>query len=381
MSMYRDLMALDDGRLRSMYQTLHGTPAPGYLHRLKIVSAIMQHPEAQSVLPRPVTASGNGEKMGMNGEPHPPAAANGHEHQNANGTGEQLAALIRSLAASSMDEKRVSGMIADALAAYTPPAGPCQRVEVTVQDRPPVDVGVQHAAFPTLVKACSARTADGHRLNIWLAGPAGTGKTTGAKMAAKALGLPFVANGAIQTPYELTGFVTATGTLVRTPFREAWENGGVYLFDEVDASHPAAVCAFNAALANGTMSFPDGMIPRHADCVIVAAANTFGGGSTHEYNGRAKQDAAFLDRFIMIRWDVDADLERAMVPNADWTARVQGVRQRAAERGIKGYMVTPRASVYGAALLAAGLDRDTVEILTLRKGLDADTWNAVRGGN
>ena len=370
-SLYRTLMAKDDAALRAMYQNLHGEQAPGYLQRLKIVSAIMKHPDnsVRALLgPQPAeNGAQNGASNGTNGQ-HQPAPDD---------TGAQLAAMIRALASGAMDESKTREIVADALASYTPPAGPVRRVEVTVQDRPPVNVGIQHKMFEPLVKACSARTPDGHRLNIWLAGPAGTGKTTAAKAAATALGLTFTSNGAIQTPYELTGFVTATGVLVRTPFREAWEHGGVYLFDEVDASHPSAVCAFNAALANGCMAFPDGMVNRHTDCVMIAAANTYGGGATHDYNGRAKQDAAFLDRFIMIRWDIDADLERAMVPNAEWVQRVQAVRARADQRGIKGYMVTPRASIYGSALLAAGLERATVETMVLCKGLDADTWRAV----
>jgi MoxR-like ATPase len=197
-------------------------------------------------------------------------------------------------------------------------------------------------------------------------------------MTAKALNLSFTFNGAISTPYELMGYNDANGRYVRTPFREAWEFGGVYLFDEVDASNPNAVTAFNAALANGICAFPDGMVDRHPDCVVLAGANTSGNGATNEYVGRMKQDGAFLNRFVEIDWPVDEALEAAIVPNAQWVARVQAVRSRVKARGIKGHMITPRASTYGAALLAAGLDQKSVEQMVLRKGLAEDAWNEIK---
>lgn len=288
---------------------------------------------------------------------------------------QQIAGLFAQMAGAAVDESRVQAIVDSAIADAVKRL--VNRVEVVVPELPPVDVGIQHHRFETLLKACSARMADGHRLNVWLAGPAGSGKTTAAKMVAKALGLQFVFNGAVSTQFELTGFVTANGMTVRTPFRDAWENGGVYLFDEIDGSNPNAVTAFNAALANGCFAFPDGMVDRHPDCIVIAGANTSGNGATHEYVGRMKQDKAFLDRFVEIDWPIDEKLETAITPNAAWVQRVQGVRRRVADRGIKGHMVTPRASQYGAALLAAGIDMQTVERMTLKKGLAEDAWTQI----
>jgi cobaltochelatase CobS len=234
----------------------------------------------------------------------------------------------------------------------------------------------EHKQFRTLLKAASARTADGHRLNVWLAGGAGSGKTTAARNVAKSLGLPFYFNGAIDNEYKLLGFTDAQGRLVSRPFRQAYEHGGVYLFDEVDASLPAALLAFNAALANGQVDFPDRIVERHRDCVIIAAGNTYGHGATSDYVGRFKQDAAFMDRFAFLNWETDEELERATCPDRDWCAFVQKTRARARSQGLK-VIISPRASYYGAALLAAGLDRDAVVGMTLRKGLSDDQWNAL----
>lgn len=308
--------------------------------------------------------------------PIPASRASVPSHVDQGQIAQQIAGLFASMAGAAVDESKVKAIVDDAIADAVKRL--VNRVEIKQPEMEPVDVGVQHAHFETLLRACNARTPDGFRLNVWLAGPAGSGKTTAAKMVAKALNLKFTFNGAIATQFELTGFVSANGSYVRTPFRDAWEHGGVYLFDEVDGSNPNAVTAFNAALANGCFAFPDGMVDRHVDCVVIAGANTSGNGATHEYVGRMKQDKAFLDRFVEIHWHVDEKLEAAIVPNVTWVKRVQAVRKRVADRGIKGHMVTPRASMYGAALLAAGLDMETVEQMTLKKGLADDAWNQIR---
>jgi hypothetical protein len=245
-----------------------------------------------------------------------------------------------------------------------------ERSEVKVE-------GLQHFKFETLLRVCSARQHDGHRLNVWLYGPPGTGKTTAAANVAKALDLQFYCTGALMSKYDLTGFIDATGKTVRSTFREAWENGGVYLFDEIDGSAPQAIVAFNAALANGVMAFPDGMVPRHHDCVIIAAANTSGLGATADFVGRMKLDAASLDRFVMIDWPIDENIERAMCSHSRWAETVQAFRRRVAEKGVKGIMVTPRATMFGSSLLDQGIEFGQVKTLVLRKGLTEDQWAAL----
>lgn len=255
-------------------------------------------------------------------------------------------------------------------------------VRVVIQDRHKgdMDAGVQHRAFPDLVAMLSADC------NVWLAGPAGTGKTTAASNAAKALGRPFHFNGAIDSEHKLLGFTDAQGRIVSRPFREAFINGGIYLFDEVDASLPGALLAFNAALANGHCDFPDGCKERHADFVCIGAANTYGHGATHDYVGRAKMDAAFLDRFVSLDWPVDPALESAIALSfiADsglgqkWVAHVQGCRARSIAAGIK-VVISPRASIHGVKLLQAGMKWEAAEAATIRKGMAAESWKQIKG--
>ena len=248
----------------------------------------------------------------------------------------------------------------------------------TEQDNEPKDMGMQHHSFPTLLNVMSARQSSGFRLNVWLTGPAGSGKTTAANKCADALSLQFYFTGALDNPYGLLGFVDANGKTVRTQFREAYENGGVFLFDEIDGSTPSAVLPFNAALANGHCAFPDKIVDRHRDFVCLAAANTWGLGATNDYVGRLKLDAASLDRFVQIAWDIDESLETATCGNARWSARVQVIRARVRDKGIK-VVVSPRASYYGAALLASGMPQVDVERLTLRKAMTDDQWASVSG--
>jgi hypothetical protein len=114
---------------------------------------------------------------------------------------------------------------------------------IQVQDREPITVdGLRHKAYEDLLADILAfqATKETVRANFWLVGPAGTGKTTAGKMLSKHLGLPFYFNGAIDSEYKLRGFIDAQGRVVATPFRRAYEHGGVYLFDEVDSSLPSA---------------------------------------------------------------------------------------------------------------------------------------------
>jgi len=71
-------------------------------------------------------------------------------------------------------------------------------------------------------------------------------------------------------------------------------------------------------LANGQFSVPDSGLPpfkRHADTVIICAANTYGRGADRQYVGRNQLDAATLDRFAFstVFIDFDRGLERAIV--------------------------------------------------------------------
>lgn len=275
------------------------------------------------------------------------------------------------IAAPEVDYTKLAAECLPKITAFIEAHLPPRRVEIVVNDMPVQVAGVQHKAFPLLLTCLLAG------VNVWLAGPSGSGKSTAAINAAKALGQKFRYTGAVGDAYSLMGYKDAQGRYVRTEFREAWEHGGLFLWDEVDASDPNAVLAFNAALANGLAAFPDTMVPRHPACLIVAAANTWGHGATHEYVGRGKMDAAFLKRFAFLEWPYDEDLERRTSTNAEWCKIVQTVRKNVKEKGIR-VLITPRETEIGARLLAAGLSIETVQEMTIRSGMTQDQWDSVK---
>ena len=232
------------------------------------------------------------------------------------------------------------------------------------------DMGVQHKCFEALLKAVSANVP------VYLVGPAGSGKTHAAESAAKALGLPFYCQSVCQqtTTSYLLGYMDASGKYVRSLYREAYENGGVFLLDEIDAGNPNVIAVLNAGVSNCLAAFPDGMVKRHENFRLIAAANTYGLGADRQYVGRLQLDAASLDRFAFLEWTYDEDLECAIAPDEDWTRYVQACRAAAAVLQIR-MVISPRASLYGARLIAAGMDREDVAKTVLFKGLDAATAN------
>lgn len=240
----------------------------------------------------------------------------------------------------------------------------------------------RHFRFPELLKALKAHQ------NVFLCGPAGSGKTTAAKQCALKLKFKempeqkFYFTGAISNEYKLLGYMDANGRYVSTEFRKAYENGGVFLFDEVDASFPQPLLAFNAALSGDQMDFPDGTVKKHKDFYCIATANTYGSGASRQYVGRNQLDAAFLDRFVFIDWPYDEELEKNMTDNAEWAEFVQKVRHAIDKLGIGKmgvrHIVSHRATENGAALLEAGIDRRRVEEMVIWKGLERETVQMIK---
>lgn len=251
---------------------------------------------------------------------------------------------------------------------------PAMRIEVT-RDGALIGAveGRQHKQFATLLKAATARLPSGYHPNIWLAGPAGSGKTHAAEQVTKALGREFFYNGALSMSHEVLGFEDAAGQFHPTPFYHGYTRPSGYLFDECDGcADNSPLLAVNGALSNGIAAFANGMARRHVDSLIMAAANTWGLGATADYVGRAKIDGAFLDRFaVKLFWDYDTELEIAICGNPSWAREVHKARKRAKENGLK-VLITPRATIAGAALIAAGFTVEEAKDMTYRAGLTAE---------
>lgn len=244
---------------------------------------------------------------------------------------------------------------------------PPQRIEIVTPNAPSVILdGPQHKMTETIIRISALNHP------IMLVGPAGCGKTTIGRQTATAFNLPFYITSTINEPHELTGFIDGYGKYHRMPFRDAFEFGGIWVADEIDAWDASALLAANAALANGFAVFPDNPAPiyRHPMFRVIATANTFGHGADRIYIGRNELDAASLDRFAVIPIEYDLDLERMYANgNTKWLNRVWEIRKAIEENKIR-HVVSSRAILMGGAALAAGISRDDVEEFYLFKGMN-----------
>jgi hypothetical protein len=298
----------------------------------------------------------------------------------------RLAAALRDLAAHAtpkaapLDEARVIDLIRD----HAPKAEP-RELAIKIADRPAVTISRQHFKFPLLLATIAARVP------AYLVGPAGTGKTSAAHQAALALGLPFhaISVGPMTSKSDLFGMRDANGHYHESELVKAATRGGVFLFDEFDAGNPATLTAVNMLLANGSFSTPDGMREKSPDFVPIFALNTYGTGASNDYVGRNQLDAATLDRGAFIDWPLDESMEAHLIgidaaaPSFDlaaggipqplgWLTAVQKFRAGVAAAKVR-HIISPRATLYGAALAAAGIGRNHLVKILLVKGLDTAT--------
>ncbi len=237
-----------------------------------------------------------------------------------------------------------------------------------------IEVGRQHENFQTLLTLVAAGE------NVYMMGSPGSGKSTAAANAAKALGLGYgyISLSAQTAESRLLGFMNASGEYVETEFYRCYKDGGVFCIDEMDNASANLLTALNSALENGHAAFPIGMVTQHEDFVLVATGNTAGYGANPMFPERRPMDAAFRERFVFLSWEYDESLERDIAkghnpsPAADkWVTWVQSVRKYAAQHFPK-LLVTPRASIKGARLIKDFNPKDVADMVIF-KGFDKDS--------
>lgn len=149
-----------------------------------------------------------------------------------------------------------------------------------------------------------------NRQPIMLVGPAGSGKSHIATQLAAYLELPYgetpMSPGA--TRGDLLGRHTIGG-FIPSEFTVLYGGGGVFNFEEIDASDPSMLIVLNNALASSHLynSANGEKYDRHEDFIAVSTANTFGLGANRDFTARERLDAATIDRWRMGRIFVPID--------------------------------------------------------------------------
>lgn len=195
--------------------------------------------------------------------------------------------------------------------------------------------GKTHTHFARCLRLAGARR------HILMIGPAGCGKTFLAGQVAKGLNLPFghISCSAGMSEGQLMGRLLPTGEhgrfeYSRSEFVKFYEEGGLFLFDEIDAADSNTLLILNSALANGHLAVPNRMhnpvAKKHPDFVVMAAANTYGTGADRQYVGRNQLDESTIDRFRMgqIEMTYDENVEMALCPDVDLRLLLQGYRKK-----------------------------------------------------
>jgi MoxR-like ATPase len=289
--------------------------------------------------------------------------------------GRAVSAALATLGPTRAREMRVRALVREEVARLVAEHRP-RVIDVRLNAGTPVRVdGDSHEALADLLLALSAAC------HVFLVGPAGTGKSTMAQQAATAMGIEFFALsvGPTTPTSKLFGYLDASGNYHDTPFRRAYEDGGLMLLDEVDNGHPGLLTELNQALALDICAFADGMVRCHPGFRLVATGNTHGTGGDRQYVGRQTLDAATLDRFVMIDVPVDEGLETRLAldraPSHPLQAQriiweVRRLRKLAEDKKLP-VMFSPRATINAAKLLEAGASVALATRWCVTKGLSS----------
>jgi len=218
---------------------------------------------------------------------------------------------------------------------------------------------------------------------VFLVGGAGSGKNFTLEQIAQELKMSFYFSNSVQHEFKLTGFIDAGGKYHETEFYKACKDASegkevMFFLDEIDASTPDVLILLNSAIANGYFEFPTGKLTFNKNIKFVSAGNTVGNGADDSYTGRCCLDMSSLDRFALIKFDYDMEIELAITGgNTDLVGMVEMLRARATTNQIR-CVFSYRCLEQITALEKTSMKLEDILTITLLKGLDKDTANTLK---
>ena len=308
-----------------------------------------------------------------NGKPWP---KNGDHSELTNGDTQRVLAALQALVSgprnTGLSEKEIRRIAADEANKVTNN----RAIEIKVGEMPATKFDTAHKDLPGLLRLVTGRGINGHRMNVYMHGPAGSGKSTAARQASEAMKLKYgyMPLNPQTSDSRLLGYMHAGGEYVPSEFFKRYTEGGIFCLDEIDNASASLVTTLNSLLENGHGAFPHGVFPRHEDFVCVCTANTVGRGGDVQYPERRALDGAFLERFIFLFWDYDRALTEAIVtsvlgPDAPEMLRWVDEEARDLQARFPTLIVSPRAYIQSATLEKLKISRSQIRAMAIARGL------------
>lgn len=307
-------------------------------HQPKSSVIIKQNSEKESAKVEPVVVSNNNEST--NSDESQIVTTEQNEDDTTNE--QALIAALKNLRGGAVDIAKVREIVAEEL--YKLVAADAKKAAKVIEVAKKNNKGKKNEVYCDKFQRIVAKVSRGN--NVYLYGPAGSGKSHTAEQVADALGLDFYGQTTIQFAHDVRGYGDAGGNFQKTPFYKAFAFGGLYFQDEYDRSNAEAAIVLNSALANGWYDFPIvGRVEAHPNFRFMAAGNTLMTGADEEYVTGQEIDASSRDRFAYF-FEVDYSHEvelRIAHGNENIVSFVEDVRQAIKQTGIK-HVVSYRAT-------------------------------------
>ena len=273
-----------------------------------------------------------------------------------------------------------------------PKGGGGSSLTIKQEDLPEVKLDRVHRDFNLLMRLVS------QHINVYMVGPSGSGKREAATQVAKVLfdndDTKFSAISLCKqtSKGDLLGFRDAHGSYHRSELVRIYEEGGVFLFDEVDQASDSIMKLCNMAIGNDMLPTADGVKKRHERFYVLAAANTYGTGADRLYCGANQLDASTLNRFYFLDWHYDEVLEEQMMgvakpdgarcelthtPSAEqWLYVVRKSRENILNNKMR-MVVSPRTAVLGRQAINAEATLDEMLHGLIYQGTSQDKQKVV----